>query len=140
MGFDSSGNLWTGLDVGVAEIMLTTPVETFSNNNLPIGSGSAVAIHKGKMYLDTNRGLFYFDYTPGEDISGVTFRQILGVTGQVWGLTEIDGDLFCCHDRGLFIVKDGLAKRIEGTNGTWDLKLLRGHTGVRMSAHISGSR
>lgn len=126
LGFDSSGNLWTGLDVGVAEIMLTTPVETFSNNNLPIGSGSAVAIHKGKMYLGTNRGLFYFDYTPGEDISGVTFRQIPGVTGQVWGLTEIDGDLFCCHDRGLFIVKDGLAKRIEGTNGTWDLKLLRG--------------
>ncbi|MDE5712078.1 MAG: transcriptional regulator, partial [Muribaculaceae bacterium] len=37
--FDNRGDLWTGLDVGVARIMLTMPVETFTNNALPIGSG-----------------------------------------------------------------------------------------------------
>lgn len=123
--FDNRGDLWTGLDVGVARIMLTMPVETFTNNALPIGSGYVLATVGEKMYLGTNRGLFYVDYFPGADLSRTDFRQVAGLKGQVWGLSKIGDDLFCCHDRGLYLIKNGVSVKIEGVKAAWDVQRFR---------------
>ncbi len=123
--FDGKGDLWAGLDVGVAKILLTMPVETFTNNALPIGSGYVLATVGDKMYLGTNRGLFYVDYFPGADLSRSTFRQIEGLKGQVWGLSKIGNDLFCCHDRGLFLINGNRVERIEGVKSAWNVERFR---------------
>lgn len=124
--FDATGDLWCALDPGVAKIQLTLPVETFSNKSLPIGTGYAMTIHNGKMYLGTNRGLFYVDYFPGTNISRSTFHKVEGISGQVWGLSKIGDDLFCCHDRGLFFIKNGIAKKIGDIYGVWDIQQIQG--------------
>lgn len=124
--FDSEGDLWCALDPGVAKIQLTMPVETFSNKSLPIGTGCALAVDNGKMYLGTNRGLFYVDYFPGTNLSGSTFHKVEGISGQVWGLSKIGDDLFCCHDRGLFLIKNGNARRIGDICGVWDVQKIQG--------------
>ncbi|MBD5355754.1 MAG: hypothetical protein HDR88_01955 [Bacteroides sp.] len=125
--FNSKGDLWTALDPGVAKIQLTLPVETFSNKSLPIGTGYALAVDNGKMYLGTNRGLFYVDYFPGNNLSGSSFRKVEGISGQVWGLSKIDNDLFCCHDRGLFLLKNGQAIKIDNISGVWNVQQVPGN-------------
>lgn len=125
MHFDESGDLWAGLEVGVAKILLTFPVETFTNNSLPIGSGYVLAIIDGKMYLGTNRGLFYVDYFPGSDLSRTTFRQVEGLRGQVWGLRVIGDDLFCSHDRGLYVVNGEKAVKVDGVKASWNVERFR---------------
>lgn len=125
MHYDRNGDLWAGHDVGVSRIQLTLPIETFTNNSLPIGSGYVLSTTGNKMYLGTNRGLFYVDYFPGSDLSRSTFRRVDGLKGQVWGLRETEGTLFCCHDRGLFIINDGKATKVEDIKPSWDVESFR---------------
>jgi DNA-binding CsgD family transcriptional regulator len=49
-------------------------------------------------------------------------RFIENTTGQIWSLEEIDGYLFCGHDRGTFVVNKGIAKKINGTIGSWTFR------------------
>lgn len=123
--FDGYGDLWTGLDIGVAKIQLTFPMETFTNNSLPIGSGYVLSTVKDKMYLGTNRGLFYVGYFPGTDLSRSTFRRVEGIMGQVWGIVMIGDDLFCCNDRGLYLINGDKSTMIEGVSGAWDIQPMR---------------
>lgn len=119
--FDRKGDLWAGLDLCVVKIRITNPVETFNNKALPIGSGYVLSTVDGKMYLGTNRGLFYVDFLPGADLSRSEFHRVDGLRGQVWGLSKVDNRLFCCHDRGLFVLHDGKAERIGDVNGVWNV-------------------
>ena len=120
--FGSDGDLWTGLQFGMSKILLNLPVERLDNSSLPIGSGYAMAVADNMVYLGTNRGLFSVPYIPSKDLSKSSVKAIEGMRGQVWGLTKIDEDLFCCHDRGLFIVKDGRIEQIGDMKGIWDVQ------------------
>ena len=122
--FDNNGNLWNGLHFGISKILLTLPVERINNNLLPIGSGYAIAVKGDKMFLGTNRGLFSLDYIPGENIKEGSLHGIEGMRGQVWGLTKIGDELFCCHDRGLFVVDSDQPRTIGELSGVWDVQKL----------------
>lgn len=123
--FDHSGDLWAGLDMGVSKIKMTTPVETFNNKALSIGSGYVLETVRDKIYLGTNRGLFYVDYIPGADLSRARFNRVMGLTGQVWGLSRIGNELFCCHDRGLYVVDGMKVARVGDISGIWSVQKLR---------------
>lgn len=120
--FDIRGDIWAGLDPGVSKIKMTTPIETFNNKALQIGSGYVVQTVGDKLYLGTNRGLFHVDYLPGADLSQAVFRRVEGLTGQVWGLSKIGDDLFCCHDRGLYLVAGSNASKIGNLTGVWEVQ------------------
>lgn len=128
--FDSCGDLWAGGDPGIAKVRITLPVETLSNKSLPIGSGYVIETVGNKMYLGTNRGLFYVDYIPGMDLSNVVFHRVEGLLGQVWGLYKSDSnELLCCHDRGLFLVTGPRVVRIDSSTGYWSVQPLAGSPG-----------
>lgn len=109
--------------------MLELPVTTFSNGNLPIGAGYVTEITGGKMYLGTNRGLFTVDYPPVPENGRLSFTPIAGMTGQVWGLRNLDGDIICSHDRGVFVISATATTRIDGTIGSWDCQRMTDGSG-----------
>ena len=84
--FDICGDLWAGVDPGIAKIRMTLPVETLSNKSLPIGSGYVIETVGNKMYIGTNRGLFYVDYIPGMDLSNAVFHR--GCSDRYGGFTK----------------------------------------------------
>ena len=47
---------------------------------------------------------------------------VTGSQGQVWSLNEIEGELFCGHNEGTFIVKDNALKQISTATGGWVIK------------------
>lgn len=121
--FDDYGDLWTGLQFGMAKILITVPIETLTDSTFPIGSGYVLTLWGNKLYLGTNRGLYALDYKRNIDIRDLHLSSIDGLAGQVWGLRLIDDYLFCSHDRGLFLISyDGLIERIDGLNGVWDVQ------------------
>ncbi len=143
--FDMRGDLWAALDPGVAHILLTMPVETFNNCGLPIGSGYVLAETENKLYLGTNRGLFYVAFSPGADLKKSEFHSVAGMRGQVWGLSKVGDDLFCSHDRGLFVVKDGVASKVGDLNGVWDVQQFlkdpdRMYAGTYFGVDVLGKR
>lgn len=115
---DHSGNLWLGLDNGIAYIEIQTPF-SFYNEGLNIhGAGYASVRFNDKIYMGTNQGLFYKKWKTDKDDP---FRLIENTKGQVWSLTIIDGKLLCGHHEGAFEIRDTTAIQICKKNtGVWN--------------------
>jgi AraC family chitin signaling transcriptional activator len=111
---DIDQNLWIGLDNGINCVNLKSPVHNYTDNTGTLGTVYASIVHKGKLYVGTNQGLFCKTY-PGND----DFRFISEIKGQVWSLYEYDDTLFCGHDTGTFVVKNTTAQKIFSVSGTW---------------------
>jgi ligand-binding sensor domain-containing protein/DNA-binding CsgD family transcriptional regulator len=114
---DVDENIWLGLDNGINVVNLASPFKLFVNKTSYWGTIYASIIYNDNLYLGTNQGLFYKKKNSEDDFKFITKTQ-----GQVWNLQEIDGVLFCSHDSGTFIIKNNIAKFIEGTDGTWGVK------------------
>jgi ligand-binding sensor domain-containing protein/DNA-binding CsgD family transcriptional regulator len=116
---DMYSNLWLGLDNGIDYVENNSPLSYLSaNNNLSAGYNAVV--HDGKLYLGTNRGVFYQDWNMVEKGSAQQkFTLVPGTQGQVWALRVIEGTLFCGHNSGIFIIEDNRAKPLSDVQGGW---------------------
>lgn len=130
---DIDKNLWIGLDNGINCVNIQSPVKTFSDNTGVLGTVYTSALHKGKLYIGTNQGLFYKDIYLKEE-----FKFIQGTKGQVWSLFEYDGVLFCGHDSGSFIVENGLATSIFSQSGTWNFVKVPNHKNLLLQGGYYG--
>ncbi len=122
IGTDQEGNIWLGLDNGISVVHFNSQL-TFIQKYFNIGSGYASARFGDKLYLGTNQGLFYINWSDfinplkrSED-----FHLIAGTEGQVWCLTIIDSTLLCGHNSGVFQVLDKTAVRISSVPGGWNM-------------------
>ena len=118
---DFDKNLWVGLDKGINCINLQSPVRSFSDKTGMLGTVYVSVLHKGKLYLGTNQGLFYKEY-----LNDNQFKFIAGTKGQVWSLFVYDDTLFCGHDSGTFVIEGNTSKLIFSQTGTWKLEAVPG--------------
>ena len=130
---DIDNNLWLGLDNGIAVINFNSALNVYNDLNGKIGAVYASAIFDNNLYLGTNQGLFYKTLN-GND----ALKLIPGTNGQVWFLKVIDNTLFCGHNIGTYIVKEGNAKLIVPINGTWNIKPLLNHPNLLIQGNYSG--
>ena len=126
MAFDGLGNLWAGLDSGTDYIYLNLPYTNLYTSRNSVGTGYAATIDGQRLLLGTNRGLYYTDYKTS--LKGITpkLNMIEHSGGQVWNLCHIGNELFCLHDRGLFLVNNNQLKRIGDIGGAWNCQLVIG--------------
>ncbi|MCR5453801.1 MAG: hypothetical protein K6F33_02285, partial [Bacteroidales bacterium] len=116
LSFEEKGNLWVGLDNGIDKILLTYPIKNLYSPQLFYGAGYDAIVDGNTLYLATNRGLFA---TQWPDVN--TIQEVEGGVGQVWKLCRIDNDIFCLHDHGLFVIKDGKLQSISRIPGFWGM-------------------
>ena len=128
LNFDETGDLWVGMQYGIAKILLTLPVEKLESNYLSIGSGNVMKLKDNKLFLGTNRGLYSMDFNnAGHLLSKTSLQHIEGLRGPVWGLQNIDENLFVAHDKGLFTISsDGTAQKLGNSSGVWDIQKVIG--------------
>ncbi|MBN2486431.1 MAG: hypothetical protein JXB34_10700 [Bacteroidales bacterium] len=145
---DRSGNLWLGTDNGIDQLYLNSPVRQLSLNR-EIGSGYTAVIHNNGLYLGTNQGVFYKEWKGSGNLKQGSggFRLIESTKGQVWGLQVIDGELFCGHNKGTFIIQGSSAQKIADIAGVWmflhsdkhpDRIIAGTYTGLVLFRKISG--
>lgn len=128
LAFDPSGQLWAGLDSGIDYVWLNLPFTNLYSRPRSYGAGYAVAECDGRLYLGTNRGLYYTSSSSITDSSPSTIVSVEGCSGQVWDLCTIGGDLLCLHDRGVFVIDGTRATRITDITGAWTLQAVEGRT------------
>jgi DNA-binding CsgD family transcriptional regulator/uncharacterized protein YoxC len=116
---DQYQNLWSGLDNGIDYIKINSPLTYLSTYN-NLSSGYASVVHDGRLYLGTNRGVFYHDWQAllDGDIEQ-KFELVQGTQGQVWSLEVIDGSLFCGHNSGVFIINGTQSEMLSNVQGGW---------------------
>lgn len=117
---DSDNNLWIGTDNGIDLLYINLPL-TLLTRWQNISAGYTAAIHKGVLYLGTNRGLFYKNWDKCQKYPSrlSNFQLIEEVKGQVWKLQVIDDRLFCGHNNGTYIIEGNTAKKISDIQGAW---------------------
>ena len=49
----------------------------------------------------------------------VDLKLVSGTDGQAWCLKEMNGELFCFHNRGMFIIRGTRAEKVKGVIGCW---------------------
>ncbi|TWR31758.1 transcriptional regulator [Mucilaginibacter pallidiroseus] len=124
---DAEQNLWTGLDNGIDRIELNSPLYFYFDKTGRFGTVYSSIIFNGKIYLGTNQGLFYSEWThqsTGRSLQTFDFKLIPGSQGQVWDLSLQDGRLLCGHNNGTYQVNSGSINKISAQSGGWIIKKL----------------
>lgn len=136
--FDSTDNLWAGLDNGVAYLLPRMSYrELFATPQNNIGTGYTSCMVGKTMYFGTNQGLFVAPLYDNGIVEGQ--RQMVGnIIGQVWNLRYIDGVLLCAADKGAFVVNGTTAKQIQGMQGAWNFRELKQHKGFIVASDYNG--
>jgi len=127
---DQYSNLWLGLDNGIDYAIINSPLTYLSTYN-NLSAGYAAAIHDGRLYLGTNRGVFYYDWELFRKGGGdQKFSLVSGTQGQVWSLQVLDGDLFCGHNSGVFLIKGTKSEILSPIQGGWTFLQPDGHKDI----------
>jgi len=113
----NKGNIWLGLDNGINCINLESPYVVYKDKQGVLGTIYTSIKVGDYLYLGSNQGLFYRN-----EKENSSFKLVGGTKGQVWCLNNINGNLFCGHDKGTFTIKNGIATFINGEIGTWLIK------------------
>ena len=136
--FTPAGDLWVGEDSGVDFVCLTSPFTNLYSYPYSFGTGYAAALKNDILYLGTNRGLYYTSY-PVPATGGLpNIRPVANSSGQVWNLCRIGDELFCLHDRGMFLVEGDHVRRVTELEGVWACQLVMGKTDMMYVGVYSG--
>ncbi|MVN23245.1 triple tyrosine motif-containing protein [Mucilaginibacter arboris] len=123
---DQEQNLWTGLDNGIDRIEINSPLYFYLDKTGKFGTVYSSIIYKNKIYIGTNQGLFYSDWNESNPryFQHFDFLLVPNSQGQVWDLALIDGQLFCGHNEGTYLVNGTHLNKISGINGGWMISKL----------------
>jgi ligand-binding sensor domain-containing protein/DNA-binding CsgD family transcriptional regulator len=119
---DQEGNLWLGLQNGIALIHYATSIRLIKpvlNNQLV---SNAVRVFDHRLYVGTSNGLYSLPLDAAvRDISRLKggFTRVGNTKGQVWGLLEMGDDLLVAHQDGASVVRGDRATTVPSGMGVW---------------------
>ncbi len=116
---DFSGNLWVGMQNGIAVIDINSPMRLMSEEIKIQGSGYEAYEAKEGTYYTTSNGIYYKDKASKHCI----FLE--GTEGPAYGIRDIKGKIYAGHNNGLFLLDKNKIRHILKTEGVWDIKLLK---------------
>jgi DNA-binding CsgD family transcriptional regulator len=129
---DSSGNLWVGMQNGIALIDINSPLRLINQNIGLQGSGYEAYETQEGTYYTTSNGIYFLP----ADASTSTF--LIGTEGPAYGLQLINSKLYAGHHTGLFLLDKGKATRINISDGMWQVQLLRSNPQYAIGGTYSG--
>ncbi len=126
-----NGKVWLGLDNGIAEINLNSPISYFTDDTGQLGAVYDMAFHKNKWYLASNTGIYVFENDK--------LQMVEGGQGHTWNLEIIGERLYCNHNTGTYEIIDNDFVPVEKRTGSFqvlpipnekDLSLIATYTGI----------
>jgi ligand-binding sensor domain-containing protein len=129
---DFTGNLWVGMQNGMALIDINSPLRLINDESNIQGSGyDAYDTEEGRYYTTSN-GIYFL----AKDADQSEF--LTGTEGPAYGLQMISDKLYAGHHTGLFLLESGRAKQCASTDGLWHVKQLRSNPQYAVGGTYSG--
>ena len=119
---DKDQNLWVGLDNGIDCITWNNAIKNIFPEPVDRNSGFTSIVHNNRLYLGTASGLYKANLPAAfTDLSYTidSFTLVENSKGQVWNLSEVNGQLLLAHNNGAFWVNDNKAVPINEGTGYW---------------------
>lgn len=123
---DRGNNIWLGLHKGIDFIDYSSAVRQVFPDGQEHSAGYAAIINNGNLYLGTSYGLYKAPLTGQKDIGYIKsdFSFVPDSKGQVWNLSEVNGQLFMGHNEGAFRIQNDRAVSLDSSSGFWSFQLL----------------
>lgn len=129
---DYSGNLWMGMQNGIALIEINSPMR-FVNQEINIqGSGYEAYKSDEGTYYSTSNGIYFLKKNAAQS------QFIKGTEGPAYSMQNIAGKIYAGHHTGLFLLANGTAKRIATTHGLWQVKQFQTNPNFAIGGTYSG--
>jgi hypothetical protein len=118
---DGRESVWAGLDMGISNISFNHPILICQEKKEQLGAVYTAGMVGNMLYIGTNRGVFRYRYENGKlDYLGMLDNS----QGQVWQLKNIDGNLFCGHTHGTYLIDPQGLRKISDVNGGFSIQKL----------------
>lgn len=124
IGQDINGNVWLGLDYGIAYVEMQSALKPIFNQ----GATYSIQDVGDFTYLATNKGLYF---SSGDH----PFQLIEGTEGQAWRLRYFNDQLHVCHNKGLLKVKGDQLEQVYLNEGVMDVAAFPGTNLYLFSAY-----
>ncbi len=123
---DKEKNIWLGLENGIDFIAYNNAIKHINPEEFNSSSGYASLIHDNQLYIGTSNGLYKTPLNDQKDLSYVKgfFEKIENTNGQVWNLSEVNGEVFMGHHDGSYIVNGNKAIPVDHSTGFWNFNPL----------------
>ena len=129
---DFTGNLWVGMQNGVAIVDINSAARLINQDIGIEGSGYAAFRTDEGTYISTSNGIYFLP----SGASGSIFLE--GTEGPAYGMQMINGVLYGGHHTGLFILNGGRATRCAATDGLWQIRQLGSNPDYALAGTYSG--
>lgn len=129
---DYTGNLWVGMQNGIALVDINSPMKLINEDIDLQGSGYETFDADEGTYYTTSNGIYFLE----EGATKSTF--LLGTEGPAYGMQEVGEKLYAGHHTGLFLLEKGTAIKRASTNGLWEVKQLRSNPRFAIGGTYSG--
>jgi DNA-binding CsgD family transcriptional regulator len=118
---DRKKNIWLGLDNGIDFIAYNNAIKHIYPDYQEQSAGKAAIIFKNNLYIGTSNGVYQAALSAQKDIGFIKskFELIPGPKGQVWNLSELNGQLVMGHNDGFFAIENKTARMIDSSSGFW---------------------
>ena len=116
---DYYGNLWVGMQNGIALIHINSPMRLLGQEINLQGSGYEAFETEEGTYFTTSNGIYFQEANSKKSIF------LPGAEGPAYGIQEIAGKLYAGHHTGLFLLENRKATRIATIDGVWQVKQLQ---------------
>jgi len=129
---DHTGNLWVGMQNGIALVDISSPLRLINQDINLQGSGYEAFEMEEGTYYTTSNGIFFL----GNNTSKTIF--LTGTEGPAYGMQMINNKLYAGHHTGLFLLENSKAKRCAFTDGLWQVKQLRSNPKYSIGGSYTG--
>ena len=120
---DRNGGLWVAMNKGIDYVEINSPLTIYHDKDQRIGALTTSTVFEGKLFIGSNRGVYYRNLIDGDPLRPVgDFHFLEGTQGQVWDLQVHSGALIIGHNRGTFTFKSGKLKQISNVSGGYMVK------------------
>lgn len=129
---DKSGNLWVGMQNGIALIDIKSPLRLINQNIGLQGSGYEAFETEEGTYYTTSNGIYFLP------VNALISSFLYGTEGPAYGMQIINKKLYAGHHTGLFKLENGKATRITTSDGLWQVKQLQSNPTYAIGGTYSG--
>jgi len=118
---DREKNIWLGLNNGIDFIAYNNSIRHIYPDYQEHSGGRAAIIFNKNLFIGTSNGLYRAPINDQKDLSYVksSFESIANTKGQVWNLSEVNGELLMGHNDGFFVIKNNVSQVIDPSTGFW---------------------
>ncbi|MEQ8927154.1 MAG: triple tyrosine motif-containing protein, partial [Fulvivirga sp.] len=129
---DHSGNLWVGMQNGLALLDINSPIRLIGKEINIQGSGYEAFQRPEGTYYTTSNGIYFLANGAAQCVF------LAGTEGPSYSIKLINNYLYAGHHSGLFLLENGKALRTASTDGLWDIKRLQSNPNYALAGTYSG--